>query len=97
MSSDKKVFEEKMERDIKELDRNISRLSNKLEEMKEEKKPAYEKIMAELKEKRHALEVKSREVRETGDEAWSEMESGIKSAYQELKKASESALDKLQE
>ncbi len=69
------------------MDANIEQLRLKGKDLTSEAKARWEVKMADLDEKRKLAEVKLKAVSESTSEAWSDIEKGAKSAWEELSKA----------
>jgi nucleotide-binding universal stress UspA family protein len=86
-SEKRKVYQEKIEAQLKEWGAKIDELKAKAERSKAELKVKYESQVEDLRIKQEALEKRLKEFKESGDEAWEDFKDGLEDALDEMKKA----------
>jgi DNA repair exonuclease SbcCD ATPase subunit len=91
---DKELYREKLEAKIKELKTRVELLEAKAAQIKAESELEFNKHLAELRQKRDALQGKLDEIKKSGGEAWQDLRSGMEKATDELKQAIDRAMDK---
>jgi len=91
---DKELYREKLEAKFKEMKARVELLEAKAAQVKAESKLEFNKHLAELRQKRDALQGKLDEVKKSGGEAWKDLRSGMEKAAEELKQAIDRAMDK---
>ncbi|MEA5556499.1 sll1863 family stress response protein [Nodularia spumigena] len=91
---DKKAYQDSMETKLSELGVKIDQLQVKAEKAGTDAKANFNQQIEDLKTKRHAMQQKLAEFKSSGDEAWASMQTGLKSAWDELSSAVEDAASK---
>ena len=83
----KEEFQKNLEARLKDLDAEIAKLREKGSNLKGEAKANWDQKMAALETKREAARVKLSEVGDASAEAWSDVQKGAQSAWDELDNA----------
>jgi hypothetical protein len=83
----RKVYQEKIEAQLKEWGIQIDLLKAKAERSKAEVKIKYLEQIEELRKKQEVVKEKLHELRQSGDEAWEDFKDGLEEALDEMKKA----------
>jgi CheY-like chemotaxis protein len=87
MSGKKRIYEKKMEAQLKEWGSQINLLKAKAEKSKVGARVTYLKQVEELRRKQKSAKEKLRELRGSGDEAWEDFKGGVEEAVKDLKTA----------
>ncbi|HUG68904.1 MAG TPA: hypothetical protein VMM76_14240 [Pirellulaceae bacterium] len=88
-------FQKDLEVRIEKMDVEIAKLREKGSGLKEEAKANWDRKMAELETKREAARVKLAEIGDSSAEAWTDVQQGAQSAWDELDKAFNNAAREL--
>ena len=91
---DKKAYQDSMETKLSELGVKIDQLQVKAEKACTDAKANFNQQIEDLKTKLHAMQQKLAEFKSSWDEAWASMQTGLKSAWDELSSAVEDAASK---
>lgn len=86
-SEKRKVYQEKIEAQLKEWSAKVDDLKAKGDKSKAELRKMYEKQIQDLRSKQEALEKKLQGLRDSGDEAWEDFKEGVENAVREMKEA----------
>jgi hypothetical protein len=81
----KKVYQEKVEAQLKEWGAKIDDLKARAAKSKVELKTKYEKQVQDLRVKQEVVQKKLKEFRESGEEAWEGLKTGIEKSLDDLK------------
>jgi len=84
-------FQERTKQELEECDRNLERMTARLEGLQAEAKQALEVKIRTIREKRDEAYAKFRELKSSSGEAWAELKTGVENAMDELSKAYERA------
>jgi len=85
MSEKREDYVNNLKAKIQELNQEISKLSDKAGQAKEEKKAEYKEQMDKLREKRKDLESKVSEMKEASESTWEKFKEGVESSWEALK------------
>jgi nucleotide-binding universal stress UspA family protein len=91
-SEKKKAYQEKIEAQLKEWGAKIDELKARAETSKAELKTKYEKQIEDLRAKQEVVQLKLREFRESGGEAWEGLKTGMEKSLEEMKGSLDRAL-----
>lgn len=91
-SEKRKVYQEKIEAQLKEWGAKIDELKVKAEKSTAELKIKYEKQVEDLRGKQEVVQQKLREFKESGEETWEGLKTGIEKGLEELKGSLDRAL-----
>ncbi|MEA5579757.1 hypothetical protein VB620_00200 [Nodularia harveyana UHCC-0300] len=91
---DKKAYQDSMEAKFRELGVKIDDLQVKAEKAGTDAKAGLNQQIEDLKTKRNAMQQKLKDLKSSSDEAWGSMQTGLKSAWDELSSAVEDAASK---
>jgi nucleotide-binding universal stress UspA family protein len=91
-SEKKKIYQEKIEAQLKEWAAKIEEVKAKVENSKAELKIKYEKQLEDLRAKQEVVQQKLREFKESGEEAWEGLKTGVEKSLDELKGSLDRAL-----
>jgi uncharacterized coiled-coil DUF342 family protein len=94
MRTKKDEYIDTMAQQLKEWSAKIDELESRVAGASTEVKAGYETRIRELKEKREALSIKLRDIRETGGDAWTSLRAGVETAWKDLRNAVSAAKDK---
>lgn len=83
----KKLYQEKMDAQIKQLDARIDVLRAEAEKAKADVKISLQKQIENLEKKREEAKNRLREVKAAGQVAWEELKAGMDNAIKELEQA----------
>lgn len=84
---DKSAYTEKMKAKLDEWDAEIQKLEAKARQAEADARLEYEDEVRELKQKRSETRAKLDELGQAGGQAWSDMQSGVESAFDDLSAA----------
>jgi DNA repair exonuclease SbcCD ATPase subunit len=84
-SEKKRVYQEKIEAQLKEWGSKIDELKAKAEKSKAELKIKYEKQIEDLRTKQEVVQQRLRELKESGEETWEGIKTGMEKNLEELK------------
>ena len=90
----KKLYEEKMDAQIKQLDARIDLLKATVEETKADVKINLQKRIEDLEDKREEAISRLQEIKDAGQVAWQELRAGMDNAIDDFKKAVAQATSK---
>jgi nucleotide-binding universal stress UspA family protein len=96
-SQGRKAYQEKIEAQLKEWSARIDELKAKAERSKAEIKIKYEKQIEVLRSKQDAVQQKLREFKETGEETWEGLKTGVEKGLNDLKETFDQAISKFKE
>ena len=88
------AYREKMEAQLRELRGKIEILRGKLSKAKADTKIEIREELDILEKKRAAFEQKVKKLRDSGSSAFEELKVGVQNAYDDLKRALDSAFSK---
>lgn len=91
---DKKTYQDSMEAKLRELGLKIDQLQIKAGKAGTDAKANFNQQIDDLKTKRNAMQQKLQELKSSGNEAWGSLQTGLKSAWDELSSAVEDAASK---
>jgi len=94
---DKKAYQEKIEAQLKEWGAKIDELKAKAETSKAELKTKYEKQIEDLRTKQDVVHQKLRELRESGEDVWEGLKTGVEKSLDEFKGSLDRTLSTLKE
>jgi hypothetical protein len=87
MKDKRKVYEEKLDAQLKEWSAQIALLKAKADNAKADAKIEYYKTVDALQHKQNEARVKLKELKTAGDEAWEDLKAGADKAWAEVKTA----------
>ena len=87
MKNKRKVYEEKLEAQLKEWSAQIALLRAKADNAKADAKIEYYKTVDALQHKQNEAKTKLQELKTAGDEAWEDLKAGAEKAWAEVKTA----------
>jgi multidrug resistance efflux pump len=87
MDNRRKVYEEKIDAQIKEWNAQIDMLKAKADKAKAEAKIDFYKTIDALQHKQEEARAKLKELKAAGDEAWEDVKNGAEKAWAEIKTA----------
>lgn len=82
---------ETAQKGLTEVDQQIAQLETRAADLTGEAKTRFEEQNQQLQQKRQAFEERLEELRNSGDDAWKELSGGLRSAFQDLKNATDNA------
>ena len=94
MTDKRKVFEEKLDKQMKEWGAQIALLKAKADHAKAEAKVEYHETIEALQHKRDKAKEKLQELKTAGDGAWEDLKTGAERAWTEVKTALHDASSK---
>jgi flagellar motility protein MotE (MotC chaperone) len=86
-SGEKQQYEEKIEAQLKELDREIANLKERAVKQSKATRKDLDQSLTELEVKREVLRVKLEKLRNESEAAWKDMKPGIEAAMDDLEAA----------
>ena len=90
----KKAYEEKLQAQLDEWDAKIDTLKAKAAKAEADTKVNYQETIEELEKKRADAKKRLQELREAGDDAWTDLKKGIDEAWSNFGSAVKSAMDR---
>jgi multidrug resistance efflux pump len=87
MKEKRKVYEEKLDAQLKEWSAQIVLLKAKADNAKAEAKIEYHKTIETLQKKQNDARTKLQELKAAGDEAWGDIKAGAEKVWAEAKAA----------
>jgi hypothetical protein len=87
MDNRRKVYEEKIDAQIKEWNAQIDLLKAKADKAKAEAKIDFYKTIDALQQKQEEAKAKLKELKTAGDEAWEDVKKGAEKAWADIRKA----------
>jgi hypothetical protein len=94
MNNERKAYEEKLEAQLKERIAQIDLLRAKAEDAKADAKINYYNTIKALEGKLDAARAKLHELKDSGDEAWDAVKTGVEKTWTEAKAAFHEATSK---
>jgi chromosome segregation ATPase len=85
--TEKQVFQQKLEAQLKDWDAKLDELKAKTNEAKTELRADYEKQLEILSDKRATAQAKLQELRLRTEDAWEDLKGGTERAWDEMRKA----------
>lgn len=85
MDNRRKVYEEKIDAQIKEWNAQIDLLKAKADKAKAEAKIDFYKTIDALQHKQEEARTKLKELKTAGDEAWEDVKNGVEKAWAEIR------------
>jgi len=82
--SDREVYIEKMAAKLKEWDAKIEKLEVKARNAKADVKKEYDEQIRELKKQRDKVQNRIHKLRESGDDTWDELKTGLEKSWKTL-------------
>ncbi len=93
----KQAYREKMEAQLKEWDARIDQLKAKAQQAKADAKIEYQEELETLRAKKAVMIQKLEELKNSSEEAWQVVKTGVENAASELKGAFERASSKFKQ
>jgi hypothetical protein len=87
MKNKRRVYEEKLDAQLKEWSAQIALLKAKADNAKADAKVEYYKTIDTLQHKQSDAKTKLQELKTAGDEAWEDLKAGAEKAWTEVKTA----------
>jgi multidrug resistance efflux pump len=87
MDNRRKVYEEKIDAQIKEWNAQIDLLKAKADKAKAEAKIDFYKTIDALQQKQEEAKAKLKELKTAGDEAWEDVKKGAEKAWADIRTA----------
>jgi predicted ATP-binding protein involved in virulence len=87
MTDKRKIYEEKLDAQLKEWSAQIALLKTKADNAKAEVKIDYYKTIESLQHKQNDARTKLQELKAAGDEAWGDIKTGAEKVWAEVKAA----------
>ena len=94
-SDDRSAYQRKYEARLDELRARIDQVQAKMRAASADKEIDYRQRLEELRQKRDALAGRLKEMRDAGQESWSQLRQGVERAANDLEAAWRAAKDKL--
>ena len=91
----RKTYLKKIESTLEDLGDEIAKLKVKAEKAEKEVKGIYKEQLEGLRSKQEVALERFRELREAGADDWGRFKSGVEESMKDLRKAVESAIEKL--
>jgi len=92
--SQKTIYQDKMTAKLREIDAEIERLKARAANKQIDTKNSVREKIDSIKENRKAVENKLNELNQKGEDAWSELRTGINNSWDELKSSVDEAVEK---
>ena len=92
----KQAYQDKAEADIRELQARIELLKAKAGTVQADVKVEFNERISELREQQEELQSRLQSLREAGEGAWQELQSGVDKALADLREAVEGAFSRFQ-
>lgn len=89
--SERDIYIEKAKARLDQWNADIAKMQAKVEEAQADAKIDYRKQLEDMRKQRDEAEVRLKELRAAGDDAWSDMKAGFDSAWKNLSDAFEQA------
>lgn len=96
-SEKKKAYQEKIEAQLKEWSAKIDELKTKAGKSRAELRMKYEKQIEDLRTKQRVLRKKFREFKESGEETWEGLKTGMEKSLGELKDSFDRTISRFKE
>lgn len=97
METKKEIYQQKVEAKIDQVNAKIDSYLAKFDETKADTKMEIKNQLDDLTNQRETVERKFEEMRNAGQDAWSNMRSGLDDAIEELEASYQQAVDKMAE
>jgi hypothetical protein len=97
METKKEIYQQKVEAKIEQVNAQIDSYLSKIDETKADTKLEIKNQLDDLTNQRKTVERKFEEIRNAGQDAWSDMRSGLDDAIDELEASFKQAVDKMAE